>query len=75
MADLNTIVDQLSELTVMEAAELATPYLDLFTPLSADPAWEAALLKSDGLHPNSEGYVIMAEHIGAWAGWRSLFDG
>ena len=71
----NGVIGDYNQAYIAKAANLATPYLDLFTPLSADPAWEAALLKSDGLHPNSEGYVIMAEHIGAWAGWRSLFDG
>lgn len=57
------------------AAGLGVPYLDLFTPLSTDPNWDAALRKSDGLHPNSDGYVMMAARICDWPGWRGLFDG
>ncbi|MBT5111302.1 MAG: GDSL family lipase [Rhodospirillaceae bacterium] len=71
----NDVISDYNQAYITKAAELATPYLDLFTPLGADPAWEAALRKSDGLHPNSDGYVLMTEHIGAWAGWRALFDG
>lgn len=56
------------------AAGLGVPYLDIFTPLRADPAWDAALRASDGLHPTAAGYKIMAGHIGSWSGWRSLFD-
>jgi len=56
------------------AAGLGVPYLDVFTPLSADPAWEAALRASDGLHPTAAGYEIMAAHIGNWSDWRGLFD-
>lgn len=57
------------------AADLGVPYLDLFTPLSGDRNWDAALRKSDGLHPNSEGYEMMAARICDWSGWRRLFDG
>lgn len=57
------------------AAGLDVPYLDVFMPLSSDPAWEAALRASDGLHPTAAGYELMAAHIGEWAGWRGLFDG
>lgn len=57
-----------------QAEALDVPYLDLFTPLSTDPAWDSALRKSDGLHPNSEGYENMAARVCDWAGWRALFD-
>jgi lysophospholipase L1-like esterase len=56
------------------AAELGVPYLDLCTPFANDPAWAAALRKSDGLHPNSEGYEMMAARVCDWPGWRDLFD-
>lgn len=56
------------------ATGLDVPYLDVFTPLSADPAWDAALRASDGLHPTAAGYELMAALIGDWSGWRSLFD-
>ena len=51
------------------------PYLDLFSQLELNSNWESALRKSDGLHPNYEGYVMMAAMIGEWSGWRDLFDG
>jgi lysophospholipase L1-like esterase len=71
----NDVIDIYNQAYNAKAAELDTPYLDLFTPLGADPSWTAALQKSDGLHPNSEGYILMADHIIGWAGWRGLFDG
>ena len=55
------------------AAELVLPYLDLFTPLSAEPGWEVDLAAGDGVHPTAEGYEVMAELIEEWAGWRGLF--
>ncbi len=71
----NDAIDDYNRAYVAKAADLGVPYLDLFTPLSADPAWEAALRKSDGLHPNAQGYEMMAARIGDWTGWRGLFDG
>ena len=56
------------------AAGLDVPYLDVFSPLSTDPAWEAALRASDGLHPTAAGYGLMATIIEGWSGWRGLFD-
>ncbi len=56
------------------AANHDVPYLDVYAPLSTDPAWDAALRASDGLHPTAAGYEIMATHIENWSGWRSLFD-
>jgi lysophospholipase L1-like esterase len=71
----NGEIGAFNEAYTARAAELGVPYLDLFTPFAGDPAWEAALRKSDGLHPNSEGYVMMAARVCDWAGWRALFDG
>jgi len=56
------------------AAGLDVPHLDVFSPLSTDPAWEAALRASDGLHPTAAGYELMAAIIEGWSGWRGLFD-
>lgn len=71
----NDEIAAFNESYAARAGDLGVPYLDLFTPFSADPAWEAALRKSDGLHPNSEGYVMMAARVCDWTGWRALFDG
>lgn len=56
------------------AAELDIPYLDLFAALIDDPVWDKSLRDSDGLHPNAEGYDLMAALIADWDGWRALFD-
>ena len=47
MADLNAIVDQLSELTVMEAAELATLLEDKWGVSAAAPVAVAAVAGGD----------------------------
>lgn len=71
----NPVIDEYSRAYAACAEEHGVPYLDLFTPFVADPAWEAALRKSDGLHPNADGYEMMAGRICAWPAWRGLFDG
>ena len=57
-----------------KAAELQVPYVDLFAAYKDHSGWAASLNASDGLHPNAKGYDLMASTIGAWSGWRALFD-
>lgn len=71
----NPVIGEYSRTYAAHAEKRGVPYLDLFTPFVTDPAWEAALRKSDGLHPNADGYELMAARICAWAAWRGLFDG
>jgi acyl-CoA thioesterase I len=66
---------QLSDMFEKVADELGVPYLDLFTPLSADPYWENYYNSGDGVHPKGSGYAAIAEHIIGWDGWRAWFDG
>ncbi len=56
------------------AAELGIPYLDLFAALSRDPRWASASRAGDGIHPPAEGYVLVAERVGAWPAWRAWLD-
>lgn len=49
-------------------------YLDLFTPLSADPGWDASLRTTDGLHPSSSGYVLMAGLFAKWPAWQAVLS-
>ena len=56
------------------AGDLDVPYLDLFEPLLDEPRWRAALAAGDGIHPNGDGYTILAARIGAWPAWRRWFD-
>jgi len=44
-------------------AKLDIPCLDINYPLRDNPAYTKALKESDGVHPNAEGYGIMAEMI------------
>lgn len=71
----NDVIATYSRAYAAHAETLGVPYLDLATPFVSDPAWAAALRKSDGLHPNSEGYELMAARICDWPAWRGLFDG
>jgi lysophospholipase L1-like esterase len=71
----NNAIDEYNQAYTAKAAELNVPYLDLFTPLAADPRWKQSLRKTDGLHPNAAAYELMAAHICGWAGWRALFEG
>ncbi len=54
--------------------ELGVPYLDLFTPLSADPRFAKSMAGGDGIHPTAPGYAVMAELIGNWPAWRKWFE-
>jgi len=70
----NDAIDVYNRAYKKKAAELDIPYLDLFTAFSENSVWAESLNASDGLHPNASGYDLMAETIGAWSGWRNLFD-
>ena len=71
----NDAIDVYNRAYKEKAAELDIPYLDLFTAFSENSVWAESLNASDGLHPNASGYDLMADTIGAWSGWRNLFDG
>jgi lysophospholipase L1-like esterase len=54
--------------------ELGVPYLDLYRALVADPRWPAVARASDGIHPQANGYGLVAELVGAWSAWRKWLD-
>jgi lysophospholipase L1-like esterase len=56
------------------AAELGVPFLDLHTPLMADPDWDRLAQAGDGSNPEAEGYARLAALIEAWPAWRAWFD-
>lgn len=70
----NQVIEAYNNAYTEKAAEMGIPYLDLYTAYRDDPVWQKSLNASDGLHPNAEGYELMAKTIGEWSGWRSLFD-
>lgn len=54
------------------ASEIGVPYLDLFTPFSTSVRYGAALAAYDKIHPDDDGYAMIAEAIAAWEPWREL---
>lgn len=70
--------DRLAELNAgfRDAAAIAgITYLDVFTPLSANGDFAAALARNDGLHPDGAGYALVAEVVGTSDAWRNLSKG
>lgn len=57
------------------AHELGVPYLDIFTPLAANPDWTKYYVPGDGVHPTSDGYAVIADLVAGWDAWRAWFDG
>ena len=70
----NEMIATYSNAFAVKAAEIGVPYLDLYSDLAGDPDWDASLRASDGLHPNADGYVMMAARVTAWNAWRNWFD-
>jgi lysophospholipase L1-like esterase len=56
------------------AREFNVPYLDLFGPLSRDQRWTDMLRVGDGIHPNADGYRMLAELVQAWGPWRDWLE-
>lgn len=71
----NTEIARYSAAYAAHATAMGVPYLDLYSPLSGEARFRASLCATDGLHPNAAGYTLMAERIGAWAGWQLLLQG
>ena len=70
----NERIEEYGRAYTAKADEIDVPYLDLYGALADDPDWDASLRASDGLHPNADGYVMMAARITAWDAWRAWFD-
>ena len=70
----NQLIQQYSTAYAKTADALNVPYLDLYSTFEEDPDWKSSLRASDGLHPNADGYVMMAAQITAWNAWRAWFD-
>ena len=70
----NGVIETYNNAFAKKASEIGVPYLDLYNDLAGDPDWDASLRASDGLHPNADGYVMMAARGTAWDAWRNWFD-
>lgn len=58
-----------------EAKLLGVPFIDLFSPLSSDVAYEAEIANNDGAHPKSGGYMKMANIVLASPSWWFCMHG
>ena len=54
-------------------ADLDVPYLDMLTPLLANPEYMDGQTRSDGMHCDEHGYGLTAELIDQWSAWAEWF--
>lgn len=52
------------------AAEIEVDYLSLFADFLQSSRYRAALVKSDRVHPDDNGYAMIAERIKTWPAWQ-----
>lgn len=71
----NDRIEALSHAYAALAQDLGVPYLDVYTPLSADDRWQAALRAGDGVHPTAAGYERLSALIADWSGWQAWLQG
>ena len=69
----NERIDELNANTASLCSELDLPYLNIFDPLVADPAWEQSQRDCDGVHATGDGYRLIADMIADWPAWRAWF--
>ena len=67
IAELNQRYGELS-------AELEIPYLDIFSTLDGNAAWEASQRSCDGVHVLGDGYAMVAALVAEWPAWRAWLD-
>ncbi len=58
---------------IASAAKLGVPYLDIQTPLLANPDYMHSLTFGDQMHCDGSGYGIMADLIDHWEAWSAWF--
>ena len=63
-------VGEVNEAYADLCAELDVPYLDVFTALSANSAWEQSQRDCDGVHATGDGYQLIADRVAEWPAWR-----
>ncbi|GCE90747.1 lipolytic protein G-D-S-L [Komagataeibacter diospyri] len=55
-------------------ARLSVPFLPVWEPLLAHPAWCAEIARGDGAHPAGGGYTALARIIHDWSAWREWME-
>ena len=54
-------------------AEIAVPYLDVFTPLCSNLIWMREVALVDGSHPQAAGYQAYGDIVSNWSAWKGWF--
>jgi lysophospholipase L1-like esterase len=65
---------QLSREFAALCAHLTVPYLDVFDLAAVSDIWAREIAAGDGVHPNEDGYAVIASAVENWAGWRAWVD-
>ena len=65
----NERIMSLSQAYAQEAKALGVPYIDLFSPLASDAAYQREVSNNDGSHPRSGGYAKMADIVSSSPRW------
>ena len=65
----NERIMALSQTYAQEAHALGVPYIDLFSPLVSDAAYQREVSNNDGSHPSSGGYTKMADIVSSSGSW------
>jgi lysophospholipase L1-like esterase len=71
----NSSIEATSLVLATAAKNHGVPFLDLFRILSGRSAWSEDLRMSDGVHPSSVGYELVAQTVWSWPQFRALIGG
>ncbi len=72
----NRRIEDLSASFTEVCASRGTPFISVFAPTLASPVWMTEIGASDGAHPSSAGYTVVAEFITAtFLDWLRLIVG
>jgi len=55
------------------ANEMKIDYLSLYQQYLVSPRYQAALLAGDKVHPDDDGYAMIAQSVTHWKAWKALF--
>ncbi|MEM6453122.1 MAG: GDSL-type esterase/lipase family protein [Cyanobacteria bacterium P01_D01_bin.105] len=70
---MNLRIKEISLAYAEICAEIAVPYLDVFTPLSENLIWMREVALVDGAHPAAAGYRELASIVLEWSAWKGWF--
>ncbi len=56
------------------AERLDVPFLDILSPLLANPVYMKSQTEGDGMHPSDTGYELIAGLVDDWPAWQAWFS-